>query len=92
MEQGEVKNYTETEKLDTIRGENRYVATPLDEVLNSQKKAKNKVLTCSYCNQGTCMHQRSHDTKSVTYKHICPYFFNNLAKLIHIPSKIVGIK
>ena len=49
MEQGEVKNYKETEKLDRIRRANaqRHVITSFDEVSNSQKKVKNKLLTCS---------------------------------------------
>ena len=42
MEQGEVKSYTETDKLDRIRRANalRHVATSLDEAQNSQKKSK----------------------------------------------------
>ena len=58
MEQGEVRNYTETEKLDRIRRANaqRHVTNTSDEVSNFQKKVKNKVLSCSYYNQGTCMH------------------------------------
>ena len=82
MEQGEVKNYTETEKLDRIRQANaqRHVSNTSDEVSNFQKKAKNKVLICSYYNQGTCMHQKSHDTKGVTYRHICAYSFQQTGK------------
>ena len=45
MEQGEVKNYTETEKLDRIRQANaqRHVVDTSEEVLNFQKKAKSMV-------------------------------------------------
>ena len=83
MEQGEAKNYTETEKLDRIKRANaqRYVITSLDEVPNSQKKAKNKVLISSYYNQGTCVYQRSHYTKGVTYSHICSYYFKQTDKI-----------
>ena len=82
MEQGEVQNYTETEKLDRIRRANaqRHVTNTSEEVSNFQKKAKNKVLTCSYYNQGTCMHQKSHDTKGVNYRHICAYCFQQSGK------------
>ena len=82
MEQGEVKNYTETEKLDRIRRANaqRHVANTSEEVSNFQKKTKNKVLTCSFYNQGTCIHQKSHDTKGVTYRHICAHCFQQFGK------------
>ena len=63
MEHGEVKGYSETDKLDRIRRANaqRHVVTSPNEAHNSQKRSKtNKVLTCSYFNQGTCMHQKSH--------------------------------
>ena len=73
MEQGEVKGYTETDKLDRIRQANaqRHVVTSPSEAHNSQKKVKTKVITCSYSNQGTCMYQKSHDTRC----HIQAYFF-----------------
>ena len=61
MEQGEVKNYTETEKLDQIRRAKaqRHVVTSPTEVQSSQKKLKTKVLTCSYYNRAhVCI--RSH--------------------------------
>ena len=82
MEQGEVKNYTETEKLDRIRRANaqRHVANTSEEMSNFPMKTKNKVLTCSYYNQGTCIHQKSHDTKGVTYRHICAYCFQQFGK------------
>ena len=82
MEQGEVKNYSETEKLDRIRRANaqRHVISSTNEGQNSQKKFKNKVLTCSYYNQGTCVHQKSHDTKGVTYRHICAFCFQQSGK------------
>ena len=82
MEQWKVKNYTETEKLDRIRRANaqRHLANNSEEVSYFQKKTKNKVLTWSYYNQGTCMHQKSHDTKGVTYRHICAYCFQQFGK------------
>ena len=82
MEQGEVKNYTETEKLDRIRRANaqRNTFSSTNDPQNSQKKTKGKVLNCSYYNQGTCVHQRSHDTKGVTYRHIYAFCFQQLGK------------
>ena len=66
MEQGEVKGYSEIDKLDRIRRANAqtHVTTSPNEAQNAKKKFKNtKLLTCSYFKQGTCVHQRSHDTK-----------------------------
>ena len=83
MEQGEVKGYGETDKLDRIRRADaqRHVTTSPNEAKNSQKKFKStKVLTCSYFNQGTCVHQRSHDTKGIMYRHICNYCFQQNGK------------
>ena len=83
MEQGEVKGYGETEKLDRIcrASAQRHVTTSPNEAQNSQKKFKSaKVLTCSYFNQGTCVHQRSHDTKGIMYRHICNYCFQQNGK------------
>ena len=54
MEQGEVKGYSEIDKLDRIRRANgqRHVTTSPNEAQNYQKKFKSsKVLTCSYFNQ-----------------------------------------
>ena len=70
MEQGEVKGYGETDKLDRISRANTqsHVATSPNVAQNSQKKFKStKVLTCSYFYQGTCVHQRSHDTTGIMY-------------------------
>ena len=83
MEQGEVTGYNETDKLDRIRRENaqRHLPTPSNDSYNFSKKSKvNKTLTCSYFNQGTCMHQKSHDNKGVMYRHICSYCFQQTGK------------
>ena len=82
MEQGEVKNHTKTKKLDRIRRANaqRRVFSSTNEAQNSQKKVKGKVLNCSYYNQCTCVHQRSHDTKGITYRYICAFCFQQSGK------------
>ena len=83
MEQGEVKSYLETDKLDRIRRANaqRHVTSPVDSK-NSPKRLKNsKVLNCTYFNQGTCVHTRTHETKGVTYRHVCSYCFQQNSKL-----------
>ena len=78
MEQGEVKNYTETEKIDRIRRANaqRHLPPSASTVsLKKQNQKINKSMPCTYYNQGTCSFARTHDTKGVTYKHICAVCF-----------------
>ena len=90
MEQGEVKSYSETDKLDRIRQANaqRHVTPPVD-ANNSQKRITSKVVNCTYFNRGTCMHIRSHETKGVTYRHVCSYCFQQNAKFFHMQSMTV---
>ena len=74
MEQGDVKNYTDVDKIDRIRRANaqRHIA-PSANLSNSKKNNQktSKAVPCTYYNQGTCSFVRTHDTKGVTYKHIC---------------------
>ena len=94
MEQGEVKNYTETEKLDRIRRANaqRHVTNTSEEVSNFQKKANLKyLLALTTTKARACI--KSHMTPKVS---IIDTFvltvFNNLAKPTHIQNKIAGIR
>ena len=61
--------------------------TSTAEAQNSQRKSKTKVLTCSYYNQGTCVHQKSHDTKGVTYRYICAFCFQQMGKTFNHPEQ-----
>ena len=89
MEQGEVKNYTETGKIDRIRRANaqRHPAPP--SALASGKKQNQKTkksMPCTYYNQGSCSFNRTHDTKGVTYKHICSACFATGGKVYTHPE------
>ena len=44
------------------------------QISKTQPKTS-KALPCTYYNQGTCSFARTHDTKGVTYKHICAACF-----------------
>ena len=89
MEQGEVKNYTETDKLDRIRRANaqRHPA-PSSASSNSKKQNQktNRSMPCTYYNQGSCSYSRTHDTKGVTYKHICSSCFASGGKVYSHPE------
>ena len=83
MEQGEVKGYIETDKLVRIRRANalRHVVTSPSEAQNYQKRSKtSRILTWSYFNHCTCMHQKSLDTKGIMYRHICSYCVQQTGK------------
>ena len=78
MEQGEVKNYTDTEKIDRIRRANaqcHLAPSPVTKTFKKQNQKMNKSMPCTYYNQGTCSFSRTYDTKGVTYKHICAACF-----------------
>ena len=94
MEQGEVKNYTETKKLDRIRRANaqRHVAKTLEEDSNFQKKAKSThSLAPTTTKARACI--KSHMTQKVSLTNIFVLTaFNNLVKHTHIQNKIAGIR
>ena len=81
MEQGEVKNYTQTDKIERIRRANaqRHIPQPSSSLQNSTfKKFGSKVtksMPCQFFNQGSCSHQKSHETRGTLYKHICSSCF-----------------
>ena len=78
MEQSEVVSYQEIDKIDSIRRANAQRHIPQNQhssyPLNNVRKNVNKLtksMPCQYFNQGSCVHQKSHDTKGTLYKHIC---------------------
>ena len=83
MEQGEVTGWSDTEKIDRIRGANaqRHVV-PTQASNSSQKFRKNqsgqkasKSMPCVYYNDNSCNFQKHHETKQVFYRHICSTCF-----------------
>ena len=80
MEQGEVANYSQVEKIDRIRRANAQRHTHPSS--HSQFHKKNfqktqKAMPCHYFNQGTCSHTKSHDTRGVRYNHVCSVCFSS---------------
>ena len=89
MEQGDVKNYTETDKIDRIRRANAQRHPAPSAVSSSSKKLSqktNRYMPCTFYNQGTCSYSRTHDTKGVTYKHICSACFATGGKVYSHPE------
>ena len=84
MEQGEISDWRQVEKIDRIRRANAQKHIPT--VSNNQhNKASNsrfsnkaqKTMPCVYYNQGSCSQSISHETKGIFYKHICSACFAN---------------
>ena len=76
MEQGDVKNYMQVDKIDRIRRANaqRHMVASNSNANQNQKfhnQKTTKVTPCLYFNKGTCTHMKSHETKGITYKHVC---------------------
>ena len=87
MEQGEVKNFSDTFAIDRIRRANaqKHVSNPqtlAPGISNSFKKSSKitRSMPCTYFNQGSCFQGKSHETKGVLYKHICASCFANSGK------------
>ena len=78
MEQGEIKDYTQTDLIDRIRRAHaqRHVPSTQNFSKNVTKREKNaKTMICQFFNQGSCMHSATHETKGVVYKHVCNHCF-----------------
>ena len=96
MEQGEIANWSETEKIDRVRCANAQRHTnghqssaPYQRSrkyhgqtqVQGQTQAKvTKTMPCVYYNDGSCSHQKHHETRGVYYKHICSTCFAHEGK------------
>ena len=67
MEQGEIKSWSETEKIDRVR--RAHAQRPTTALNNAQKgqdkSSSGKVTTCVFYKKGTCAHKQTHETKGV---------------------------
>ena len=76
MEQGEVKDWTDVEKIDRIRQAHaqRHVSAGMGSNLKGQDRSQSgpaKFTPCIYYNKHACSQNRTHETKGVLYRHIC---------------------
>ena len=78
MEQGEIKDYTETDKIDRVRHAHaqRHTSSSQDTSKHALKHNNTRSIVCQYYNAGTCSQQNSHETKGVTYRHVCSFCFS----------------
>ena len=85
MEQGEIKDFSDTASIDRVRRANAQKHVPIGasanhSVANKRTAKVTRSMTCTYYNQGTCMQQKTHETRGVLYKHICAACFANTGR------------
>ena len=87
MEQGEVSGYDQVDHIDRIRRANaqKHVVGNTQPKAGSNNAKKNTVrssrtMLCQFFNQGTCSHSATHETKGVSYKHVCSFCFTSANK------------
>ena len=86
MEQGEISDYGQTDKIDRIRRANAQRHNVQTNASQSSKKVgpkHAKSMTCNYFNAGSCSHTRTHETRGVVYKHVCSACFANGKSFAH---------
>ena len=73
MEQGEIKSWSETKKIDRVRRAHaqRHGTAQNIAQKGQDKSSAGKVTTCVFYNKGSCTHKQTHETKGVLYKHVC---------------------
>ena len=73
MEQGEIKSWSETEKIDRVRRAHaqRHGTAQNIAQKGQDKSSAGKVTTCVSYNKGSCTHKQTHETKGILYKHVC---------------------
>ena len=92
MEQGEITDFSDIHKIDRIRGANaqKHVTFTSASSQNGFSKKfgeKNtRSMPCNYYNQDLCVHDKTHETKSPIYKHICSASFANGGKRFTHPE------
>ena len=73
MEQGEIKSWLETEKIDRFHRVHaqRHSSSQSTAQNDQDKHSSGKVTTSVYYNKGCCAQKQTHETKGVLYKHVC---------------------
>ena len=73
MEQGEIGSWSDTEKIDRVRGAHaqRHVASQNSGARSDKTQTSGKNTPCVYYNKGSCVQKATHETKGVLYRHIC---------------------
>ena len=73
MEQGKIKSWSDTEKIDRVHKAHAQRQTTAQTIpqTGQDKSSSGKVTTCVFYNKGSCAHKQTHETIGVLYKHVC---------------------
>ena len=80
MEQGEIKDYSELEKIDRIRRAHAQRHNHTSQSFQNANKTgqKNtKSMPCIFYNKGRYNQPKTHETRGILYRHICSVCFTN---------------
>ena len=80
MEQGEIKDYTESHKIDRIRrahAQRHSYSSQNHQNVNKIGPKNVKSMPCIFYNKGPCNQPKTHETKGILYRHICSVCFTN---------------
>ena len=87
MEQGEIANFSQVDKIDRIRRVHAQRHIPAAQNAQTQLKKPNaRSMPCQYFNTGACAYQSSHENKGVSYKHVCANCFKKTGKSFNHPE------
>ena len=81
MEQGEISDYTEVDKIDRIRRAHAQRHTTVANPASNTKKQSQKSMPCQYYNNGSCSENRN-----MVFKHICASCYKKLNKQFNHPE------
>ena len=76
MEQGEIRDFSECEKIERVRRVNAQRHMPQNQTKTQNNVTKpgqkhSKTMPCQFYNQNTCSFSKTHETKGVLYRHVC---------------------
>ena len=85
MEQGEIKNFTQTEAIDRVRrahAQRHVTQNSQNQNKNSSRRDKNsKSMPCQFFNQGTCTHNSTQKLEAFFIDMYAPRALQEMAKL-----------
>ena len=93
MEQGEIKDFTETDKIDRVRCAHAQMHTFTDpytvKKVARHSNSNSKSMVCQCYNLGTCSQQNTLETKGVMYRHVYSFCFAKSGKNSNTLKEIV---
>ena len=84
IEQSEIQNYTQVDRIGRIRRARAQRHGPISGQNVSKSHTKHdrstNTMVCQFFNQGSCLHQSTHEIKGTLYSHVYNYCFTKKTK------------